>query len=251
MSWIKEVFYFSNENKDPFVKFLFRLTFLVIFVVIVFLAYALITGKKIHWGSGDYFWSIINTTDSMKKSTTANVDTVKKTDTIKVITSPNLNNNNKSGTVNNDTLSKATNRNELRKIPKSINSESNNQNLKNSNDQNVNEGDEEVLTSYDKKWFIRNINLFTGDSKFPTYVRIDYVDDGNSTQCAYELRNYLKAKGFNISDFHHNENSNDDLWDGFVLNYYPEKGNGYQSFRIWVGPLKRDNDKLRYYTHSY
>src|SRR5665213_2505354 len=54
MSWIKDAIDSFNNSKDPFVRFIFRFILLIVCVVLVFFAYEIITGKKIHLGSGDY-----------------------------------------------------------------------------------------------------------------------------------------------------------------------------------------------------
>ena len=52
MSWIKEAFDGINNSKDPFIKVVFRLTFLVLFILLCFLTFSIITGKKIVFTNG-------------------------------------------------------------------------------------------------------------------------------------------------------------------------------------------------------
>jgi hypothetical protein len=54
MSWINDVFDSAGNNKDPFVKFLFRLTLLVVFLLICFISFFIITGKKFIWSDKGY-----------------------------------------------------------------------------------------------------------------------------------------------------------------------------------------------------
>src|ERR1700754_3825627 len=50
MSWIKDILESFTETKDPFIKFLFRLTLLIFFIVIAFFAFNIIKGRKVNIG---------------------------------------------------------------------------------------------------------------------------------------------------------------------------------------------------------
>jgi len=54
MSWLKDLLESTSKITDPFLKFLLRLTYLLLLIVAGFLAYSLITKKIIKWGSKDY-----------------------------------------------------------------------------------------------------------------------------------------------------------------------------------------------------
>ena len=187
MSWLKEVFDFSNENKDPFTKLLLRLTFLVVFFVLLFFAYNIITGKCVEIAgcrfcviNKDTTKAIINT-PVIKPDTNKRISDIKKTDSTKHDTSLTI--------PIKDTNTAQTKPVEHHSTPPVIH-----QTKVTSED-----SESDILTLHDKNKIEKILNEFLGDNKGTVPIFINY-DDGYKgvAECAFELKAYLTSQGFYV-----------------------------------------------------
>ena len=195
MSWIKEAFDGLGNSKDPFVKILFRLALLVLFILLAFLTFSIISGKKILFSNGTI--QVINVSsnnDSLSTQTSSKETQSKKTEIVRVA-SP-------------DTIEHANSRAD-KTTEKSINlskEAANGQHatttIKRPGIANEKNTDPGMLTAIDKQWIDKAIDTFIGKtySRQGLPIGVGYISESNSVRLAYQLKSYLESEGFFVKD---------------------------------------------------
>lgn len=74
MSWIKELFDFSNDSENQFTKWASRIVVIIFVLIVLFFAYEIFSGKIIHLGTGTYgVYTTIDSSNSKQNPTNGTV----------------------------------------------------------------------------------------------------------------------------------------------------------------------------------
>jgi len=238
MSWITQILTATNSIKDPFVKFLLRLFLVIVLAVVVYLAFALITGKKIVFNNGTYEIVDAKTADS--------IAAVKdKTVKPQLVTPPAEHRTVVIDTVYQPTPNQTIEPRKPHRKHAEIENNSENETVP-TNPQPTTEDvqpNPAELTENDKSNIIRKVTeLQSIKSNQQTHISIFYTEnDNNGSDCAYHLKSYLVENGYDVNSI----KGYPDNWhkddDGFYIAGFFHPRSGDAIIGIWVGLLKNNN----------
>ena len=231
MSWLKEVFDFSKENKDPFLKFLFRFAFLIFVIVLCFLAYDLITGRELFIGSQRFL---------VGERKGDNTET--KTDTTSKIASP----------VKHDTAAKINSAYKPGSLSKIAKKRSSNSTIATVPRSKENAGKSHKVNTKVERFQIDRLRTkdliqayhivynYLGDNTGAD-IRLSYWEpDLNSISCSRQLCDYLILKGY--TNVKLEADPSDSEVSGFWLSY--DSGR-FTNLTIFVGKMDEDRRVFR------